>query len=595
MTDPDGVGSKWFEAWQGNPLGQRYVEVDYCGNAFVVYRERAASGGSAGRLKTTVYYFPGWLIQVLIRSGYTRSCENACKAARNIAFDAGQLYDNVFLGPGDIVCQPVDDVDSAQPSRLIVTDSRHFARRDGAGYRIDIQSSRWSAWARDEGGVLVPEVEEWSPPRMACTAVPGVEIQHRPILNDVLDSLRQPFLQLNNGWREASPATKTAQALDLRIRRTATIAAVAQARRPNAFVDTELEMAQTPPGVASATAALDSGPPQTSSFSNRQTLADGFLYLIYPKSALQGTVVTDSMYSATARWGNALASWLTANGHYSPGVDVAPLALIVKIDPLSSRQRFAIRIRPLTQESLDDGTNPTGFDFDVPAPATDWVLLDAGSGETVPSDWVDRMPSQPPFFRVEVVRTAGVELTARLDSLIANPAEMRNYVRLHESVVDFDEVPDDPESIDLSDLPMTDLRTDYDPARAFELLQQSGDDIDRFSMILGFTPLDPLCDLYDFANLLSYAARGSDIFGRRMDRLDAIAAGIGLLPCISGGLIKSARGMRVKVLEGSEWISRGTIAGSFLTQGVSMMDDWDRTDDDTLMALAAAADPTDSR
>jgi hypothetical protein len=582
MVDPDGVGTQWFEAWRGNPLGSQYVEVDYCGNAFVFVRERSpadSTGSSGARLITTVHFFPGWVLQVLIRFGYTRDCQKAVAAAMRAAFDENTLFSIWPVGPGDQINLPVFDFDIAKPLTLVFVDSPSFAGRDGVGYRIDIQSSRWSAWALPEGEQLVPQAQQWSAPRLCCTASPGVSIARKPLFGEVaLAELRQAFKPMHDGWREQLKSIECHQALDLRVRRTQSVQIVPQTWRAQCFVDTALEMAQRPPNAmmsgstTSPPILLEPAPPLSSSFVTRQSQADGHVYLFYPKSALQGTALESSLFNSVTYWGNALASWLTEKGRYFAGVDVYPLSLKVGVDPWASDQRFAIRVRPLPLAADRENSGVIAFNAGTSA-----------------ATWIEDLPSQPPFYRVDIVRTEGVEVSMRLDLLATNPAELKQYIQLHESVVAFDAVPDDPETIDLADDTASALALEFDNDRIIELIEKSGDEVDHLSMVLGFTPLDPLCDLYDFANLLSYTARGTDVFNRPMNSLDALASGIGLLPCVSGGMLRAARGFQPVVPEGIEWISRGALVGSLMVQGTNMLSQMDRDDEQTLYALGDAA------
>jgi hypothetical protein len=244
--------------------------------------------------------------------------------------------------------------------------------------------------------------------------------------------------------------------------------------------------------------------------------------------------------------------------------DVVPLQIRIRVDPLSDEDRFAYDVSYLDED---------GQPVDEPTLARE----------------------HGPWFRLTVLRTAGVQVYVDQALSDLGREDLEAIVDYREKVVPFCDVPfalgsdaaelhQVPSVTPAGRSPLADL-----VAAAEQALVAIANDpallFDGTIMVIGFIP-NPVCEIattaYDVSTLLTYAVWGEDPFGRPMTRWEAMLTAGGVLLPVSGAALRKAadtlRGVArpggsvaprlADALETSAGVTEATLTGVLLPLGI---------------------------
>lgn len=250
MAAPDGQSARDYARWHGQPGGDRFCLVDFCGNAIVL--RPAPPSAQAGRplQGVEVTYIPGWLLQSALRAivEIPTGTPISQLATLDPLFDGHDPLGQASWLQTLWIDMPVDMQGGAigkgeapgtkpppQPLRVTLTETPECPHAPGfRPFHLHPTGSSWNSVLRDQSQI---ERLSWSRPRLTITCLTGVQMAPEPLGQTAVEILRKEYQdQLNARFALSHPKTLSQQALRLsfhRLRRPAEIPQGWQAMEPN--------------------------------------------------------------------------------------------------------------------------------------------------------------------------------------------------------------------------------------------------------------------------------------------------------------------------------------------------------------------------
>lgn len=495
VNDPDYWGSEWLEVCQGNALLPTYVVVDFLGNVFHV--RRSAQSFADERIVLT--YLPSWFALVLDNVPARVFRRDSPGRLESINAEVSDRHLAVPMRIEMAVRRPtnsrLDLRGPGEPSRTAVLPQVTYGLGPSRGSMllragVDRQDAA-------TGGQGIERVH-WIAPSIRISAAPGAAVGVSELYPSI-DTAFDPWSIDLSGGVEALASTPFWGWFVMNAAREHDDAARARAHpvvTSQQALAVHLERFQhaealPPPGAPRRTLGLSevdllaTGPAPGARF-EETTRPDGVDLVFLTEAAAAGV--------ARARR-DPLAALAAALDPYVFGVSGglppnSPIPAHIRVDPQSPDDRFAYSVTYLDQ------------------------------GRSVA--WPPRQTPGLPLFRLSVVRTAGVSVSAGLLVGPRGAEQIAEVLDYREQVVDFDDVPaailDDGASLPASRLPSRTLTAE-------ELA-------DVVQLAIGLVPWPPcqvVSDLTDYATILRYLYDGKDLLGRDMGRLDFALTCAGIL------------------------------------------------------------------